>query len=1162
VATTIDIDRVRAASHRNMIEHLTGPYQAGAAESELAISGIGEIVVDWQTRAPLLLVAPAQPLDEKRLRLTARPSGATADVVLEFAPYTEAGAFLPLHAPALNPANPSVAPFTITLKKLEQIDPELLVSDPANATVTVATSGIATLLQAQLVEGVLGRVLYLLGAEEQRLRRQGREIAAMRVLGQARDDALDRLGAELGVPRFADRYKKGSALFQAERERDADYRRRLGMYTPLLLRSRKTILQLLNGPGAAASPNAGPIGELAPANPSLGRSAYQGRFELVEEDNDLAVGIHLIAAGDPAYRANFFKFIRAVHLIWPKDNAAANDVHGARFLPKIPRPSGAPGYPKETREDGIRRELRKVLTFSSFATGTEPAIAPMLALALIRAGRVIKALGGPSPWEMYRAQLDDGGSRYELGLGADMRRFSAAELNAMASKHAQLVAADPEFKQVADPDPYDPGAKGELQGLLKEMSPISSASDPDGRWLLEPCGIRTVHRIPKPSAAPWSLVYVSHFPTYGLTVSLEPPAQSVAIGGWSQFASGNFKERSNTNIFGFEGEAGAGRVLVFDDGGQINEYPRETLWGIGWSHALGGKFSQDNLQQIFLYSRSKGEARFYRFGDDAAPSSALAPKRTGLPKTWTQIVGGRFGFEELGTGIFAFDAESGQGTFYSTDGSGSLNQVADHPGLRKTWSEVIPVTNAAGKSDLFFYDAETGDGALYLVDEEGGITLSGGRLFRGLKKGCTHVVAGYFAEDPTGMAAAGAANYVGEAEIYVLPRQSILFYDAESGEAEVRDQDMALINAIGDLGKDWTSITAGRFPHEVEIAGLLPADGLILYNRLSGTIEAHQGDGAGGFALLRRHVNQPKSLAHQVAARYHAPGDPGGNVVLEEGLKAAGTEWTAAGHQPWTVLSRSKAEDAWHHAVQVGPGDPGAEVLDAAGLPRIGDPQAVAQRLDGIPQELVAAFELDQAEADQVLNANTATKVATAAALLRTLADLLDSQWITSALPIITDQDKLVIVAGMTPLPLSGSNLFQEPSARFRWYLVPIEGQAGEIRPTGSRTELSLAEPGLSAVIAIGTARSGLTDPYEYRVELPEGKFLSMGQYEYLMNLLEHTVPAGAQVNTYSIRRGHVDVAEDGSAAPLDPEISRTYRAFRRLHHRGESSVEARPTTT
>ena len=166
---------------------------------------------------------------------------------------------------------------------------------------------------------------YLLGAEKQRLRRLARELTAMRRLEQARDNALDRAGAEFGVPRFADTlaFRGGEIITETRREPDADYRRRLRLYRPWLLPTRGRILDLLNGPGEPTTPNAGPLADLG----------VTARFSVVEEDNDFAVAIAIVGAEDPAYRAGFFDFVRAVHLILPRDDAASNAVHDARLQP-------------------------------------------------------------------------------------------------------------------------------------------------------------------------------------------------------------------------------------------------------------------------------------------------------------------------------------------------------------------------------------------------------------------------------------------------------------------------------------------------------------------------------------------------------------------------------------------------------------------------------------------------------------------------------------------------------------------------------------------------------------------------------------------------------------------------------------------------------------
>jgi hypothetical protein len=44
------------------------------------------------------------------------------------------------------------------------------------------------------------------------------------------------------------------------------------------------------------------------------------------------------------------------------------------------------------------------------------------------------------------------------------------------------------------------------------MHPRPASADPDGRWLIEPCGLRTIHRVDT------TRLYVSHFPTFGLVI--------------------------------------------------------------------------------------------------------------------------------------------------------------------------------------------------------------------------------------------------------------------------------------------------------------------------------------------------------------------------------------------------------------------------------------------------------------------------------------------------------------------------------------------------------------------------------------------------------------------------------------------------------------------
>jgi hypothetical protein len=225
-------------------------------------------------------------------------------------------------------------------------------------------------------------------------------------------------------------------------------------------------------------------------------------------------------------------------------------------------------------------------------------------------------------------------------------------------------------------------------------------------------------------------------------------------------------------------------------------------------------------------------------------------------------------------------------------------------------------------------------------------------------------------------------------------------------------------------------------------------------------------------------------------------------------------------------------------------------VFRAAGLPAVATPGPTVEHLLRLPPELVSTIRLDPTQAGRIIAGGNAP-----AAQLRNLATVVRNQGIASALPLVTGPNEVVLVLGAIGLPQAGINLSDRRSSGFRWYLVPIQATGGELTAVGSRTLFTPADAGVYALVVVGYARSGKTDPYEFRVELPDNARLSPIQYEFLMNVLEATFPVGVEVNTYAVRHDHVDLDGDGNAEPLTPAASKTYRAFRRRRHRGEVAV-------
>jgi len=482
---SIDPDFYHGASHSNMAAHLSGPFAAGTVDTEVSVAPDGTIVVEGARREPVLLIAPAGPVGDVFCRVSAvlDPQGAATpiDPPLVFAPFTEDGTFLPLYAPRVDPQLRTTPGFRVRLQASFE--------DREGKPLAVNIANLSLILKARVLEGTLGKMIFILGAEKARLRRQAREMVAMRALSSASWAALDRFGGDLAVPRFSDRIQFDAAKQEIVTETlmnngvpvgeaDADYRRRLAVYHRWMMPTRSGVLRILNGPGGAGDPNRGALGELGLAQ----------RLQINETNNAFALAVHMVAPGAPALLKNFQDHVANATLIWPANIPANNVRHAQRFL----------STEEKSRVTQLRSRLRTGFTF-----GNNMAIAPALALALDRVGRVRQALGVANPLVVTRAFDAAGGSRYELGMGVDIQPIPAAELNAM---EALLTGANP-------PRPAD----GEVRSLLRGAKAKKAAADPEGRWLLELCGLQTVHGVNA------GTVYLSHLPTFGLVISEPAP---------------------------------------------------------------------------------------------------------------------------------------------------------------------------------------------------------------------------------------------------------------------------------------------------------------------------------------------------------------------------------------------------------------------------------------------------------------------------------------------------------------------------------------------------------------------------------------------------------------------------------------------------------------
>lgn len=476
--TLLDPDGFGAGVLAAAAAELIGPLSSSATPRPLGLrpveptdpKGIAEAVVDTTSRYPLVMCAVRTDVTDQlmvlpELRIGTGPSKTLP--ALSFERYTVAGtalvaAVLPVDEDGVS------GPFTLRAHGLLGESPGIALS----------AAELAATVRFDLVQGVLGRLLAVLLDEKGRLRRTARQIRAMRTLSAASGDALDRIGAELACPRFADelfwdaeRRSPGTRPLAdpTAREDDASYRARLRVLRGVRLPSPPWLESVLNGTGAPDDPGTGLLADVG----------VTSRVSVDESVEPRLLSMRLVAPGRDGTIATLLDAIRRVHLIWPAGSTEGDVSHAARLLP-----------PDVVAQVNVQRAALATWQLQPF----QP-VAPALAEALTRLDALCDRLGA-RPWpRVLTGQSNDGGSRFELGLGALLAAPVAAQLDAAVEAATAL----------GDPD----------------LVPAPRSADPAGAWLLTATGLRTTEQ------AADGTVFVSTVPMGPLVVDADPDAEAV-----------------------------------------------------------------------------------------------------------------------------------------------------------------------------------------------------------------------------------------------------------------------------------------------------------------------------------------------------------------------------------------------------------------------------------------------------------------------------------------------------------------------------------------------------------------------------------------------------------------------------------------------------------
>jgi hypothetical protein len=306
------------------------------------------------------------------------------------------------------------------------------------------------------------------------------------------------------------------------------------------------------------------------------------------------------------------------------------------------------------------------------------------------------------------------------------------------------------------------------------------------------------------------------------SIVLEIVEDDLPILEWSPAIGTSFVPHGQ---FAYDSDDAVGTFYASDGEGGIT--PVRTLDPLlnGWTAIVPGSFSgNDDFTDLLFYAAQPGLGEFY--ASDGEGGLRLLSGSEGFTRGWDLIVPGNFGGDDDRTDLFFYNAEEGEGKFYTTDGKGRIRLLGNPESFLRGWSSIVP-GNFGGDAhtDLLFYDKTTGLARFYATDGEGGLELLSEDLTWTV--GWDQIVPGNFSGDDW---------------------TDVFLYDAETGDGAFSTTDGE--GGIVPLGlpdtflTTWSIIIAGDFGGNDDLTDLF------FYDAERGLGEFYTADGQGGLEPL------------------------------------------------------------------------------------------------------------------------------------------------------------------------------------------------------------------------------------------------------------------------------------------------------------------------
>jgi hypothetical protein len=190
---------------------------------------------------------------------------------------------------------------------------------------------------------------------------------------------------------------------------------------------------------------------------------------------------------------------------------------------------------------------------------------------------------------------------------------------------------------------------------------------------------------------------------------------------WDMIIPGHFSDSPDTDLLFYERASGTGEF--YRTNGSFSLIGSNTDWNKDWTIIVPGHFSDGPYTDLLFYEGSTGTGDFWRT-DGEGNVSQIGVSNTDWNKDWGMIIPGHFSDSPYTDHLF-YEPSTGTGAFWRTDGHGNVSQIGvSNTNWNRDWTMIIPGRFSDGPyTDLLFYEASTGTGEFWRTDGEGNVSL-------------------------------------------------------------------------------------------------------------------------------------------------------------------------------------------------------------------------------------------------------------------------------------------------------------------------------------------------------------------------------------------------------------------------------------------------------